>query len=167
MPKVQFPGHYKRCTLSESEVDSLKVLYSTLYSPSLNSEMYVNTTFSQHSSVVYNDTVLGSNQSCSQSSSIVIAEWNSRLLGPPSESDHELRPVKINFLLKHTVIISGVFHTHLLASVSWFKHHPQKMFVGNQSLYGSLIFTKCLGYIVLFLSNFLRWKQFLLLTLLL
>lgn len=90
LPKVEFPGHYKRCTLSESEIDSLKVLYSTLYSPSLNSEMYVSTTFSQYSRVVYNDTVLGSNQSRSQSSSIVIAEWNSRLLGPPSESDQEL-----------------------------------------------------------------------------
>ena len=131
LPKIEFPGHYKRCTLTVSEVDSLKVLYSALYSPSSNSEMYVNTTFSQYSSVLYADTVLGSNQSRSHSSSIVMAEWNSRLLGPPSESDHELRPVKINFFLKHSLNISGVFHTHLLASVSWFKHHPQKNFCGK------------------------------------
>ena len=79
------------------------------------------------------DISLGSYKSRSRSSSIVIAEWNVRLLGvePKDGENNEKRPVRINYFAKHTPHVGTTPHTHILVHVSWFNSHPQKFTCGK------------------------------------
>ena len=77
--------------------------------------------------------LLGNHKSRSRSSSIVIAEWNVKLLGmePKYGESNEKRPVRINYFIKHTALVGTTPHTHILVHVSWFNCHPLKVTCGK------------------------------------
>ena len=80
----------------------------------------VSSAFKKYRAVTLGDISLGSYKSRSRSSSIVIAEWNVRLLGvePKDGENNEKRPVRINYFAKHTPYVGTTPHTHILVHAS-------------------------------------------------
>lgn len=74
-----------------------------------------------------NGKVLGSHNSRSKNSSVVMCVWNPLL---SSAGNDQERPVRIDFFAKHSVNIEQKSLTHLLFSGSWFKHHPNQLSLG-------------------------------------
>ena len=126
---VVLPKHYARGVFDSSEVSLLCHLYSRLYSVQ-SSDIEVPVSFQKYSTCHLFSSLLGGYKSRSSASSIVMAMWDSIYFTAPHEitsissSQKEHRPARINFFIKHTISIRGKFATHLLVSLSWYKHHP-------------------------------------------
>ena len=130
--KVSLP---KLCTLgffASFEVEQLQNLYSRMYQVP-ESHIEVCSSFKKYRTVTIGGILLGSHKSRSRSSSIVIAEWNVKLLGmePKYGESNEKRPVRINYFIKHTALVGTTPHTHVLVHVSWFNCHPLKVTCGK------------------------------------
>ena len=115
---VSLPTNYSREVFNTTQVELLSQLYSLLYAKP-SSEVEANSAFHKYSVATV------------KWQSIVFVEWNLRRFGNTlqipgeSEKDFESRPVRVNYFAKHSAVISGKLSTHLLASVSWYKYHPE------------------------------------------
>lgn len=126
---VSLPKSYYIGSLSLRNCDQLTLLYSRMYS---TSEVSISSTFHKYTTIKVGAVALGSHRSRSHSSSIVMAEWNSTLLEENASVGESCdRPVRINFFIKHTISIGIQTITHLLVFVSWFHHHPKRLFYGK------------------------------------
>ena len=63
--------------------------------------------------------------------------WIPKYFGPSlgvaseASTDLDIRPARITFFAKHPIRVHGNLHTHLLACISWFKHHSDQAALGN------------------------------------
>ena len=118
-----------------TEVQELSKLYSALYSVS-PSEIDATSSFLKYQSCCICSKVVGLFKSHSAASSHVMVCWDSKVFGPSpgncsSAQDQELRPAQSNYFAKDTVNMQGNICTHLLVSLSWFKHHPLENLYGK------------------------------------
>lgn len=124
MFEISLPSHSSRGILSSAEINGLKCMYSRLYQVSVSS-LEVNSAFKKYKTISLNGKQVGSYNSRCRSSSTMMCLWHplfsQHVVASPQSS--EQRPAKINYFAKHTVIINGEYHTHLLFSASWFKRH--------------------------------------------
>jgi len=90
-------------------------MYLELYSVTPPSAIEVHAGYFRYMTLTINDKVFGSYRSRSKHSSIVLAKLN-----------NDIRPARINFFLKHDVIVKGESIPHVLASLSWFQHHENE-----------------------------------------
>ena len=107
---ITFPKHYSRYVLSSTQKDYLRHLYSKMYSTSI-SALDLSSIYFKYSSIVVNGNVLGSNNSKSSSSSIVMSYWDDRLFGmshSTAESTSGSRATRIDFLCKHVVNVNTI-----------------------------------------------------------
>ena len=136
----------------------LQQLYSKLYLVP-ESAIVINRACLKYSSVHLCGKLVGSHQSRSANSSIIMAMWYPEMFGslPSTFSSFEVptgtyaeRPARINYIIKHTIVIHNKHLTHVLLALSWFKLHPKKN-------YGAVIYLKEGDYIVWFQHNFLHF----------
>lgn len=141
---VELPNHYQVCAFTSSDIDDLKQLFSKLYNVPVGS-IYPNTSYKRYTYCYVNGKTVGSYRSAFHNSSIVIAKWIFDIFGP-SNHQHEIRdtleerPVKVNFILKHAVTIEDTVHSHILFSVSWFKHYHDDRCEKPVTLWESSVF---------------------------
>ena len=126
LPHVLLPPHSARGTFSVAEREELRKLYSKLYKTPFES-MVVNCSFVKYRNIFMYGKQVGSHNSRSRNSSVVMCHYDS-LLPKSSKSD---RPARINYFAKHTVLIGDKSITHLLFSASFFKIHPQQTELGQ------------------------------------
>ena len=131
---LHLPSAYRVVSLSSSAREQLKELYSELYAKPL-AEINVCTIVHKYSTVKLGTISLGSYKSRSQTSSVLLAQWNPKLFGLNSAtnvgSDYELRPLQIKYFVKHSMSIRNRTLSHFLVFVKWFKPHPPKNVCGK------------------------------------
>ena len=130
---VWLPKHYVRGIFDSSELLLLNQLYTHLYSVG-SSDIEIPSSFFKYTSIRIFTNVLGAYKSRSSSSCVVMALWDSTFFINSHDnlaSEKLYRPARINFFVKHTVSIKGKFTTHLLVSLSWYKHHPLQNHYGK------------------------------------
>ena len=123
-PNIFLPRSYTRNVFNTAELNELEQYLSTCYP----SNIQVNSTYKQYTSVVVNGKSLGSYNSKSQSSSIILAEYHG-----------EVRPGRIRYFAAVSLVSGDKQINKILVCLSWFQHHDQKIDVENLSLYGSTI----------------------------
>ena len=100
------------------------------------SHIEVCSSFKKYRAVTIGGILLDSHKSRSRSSSIVIAEWNVKLLGMKPKyygESNEKRPVRINYFVKHTALVGTTPHTHILVHVSLFFLPPSESYMWKTS----------------------------------
>ena len=121
---AKVPSTFSRGVFSISQTNGLQQLYCSLHSVPSTSIMMASS-FRKYKDVTLYGRQLGSKQSRSSSSSIVMANWNLTL------SDESVRPARINYFAEHSVCINDTWMTHLLFSASWFKTHSKQQQYGK------------------------------------
>ena len=120
---VDLPSHCVSNVFDKNEVELLTNLYCNLYKVQ-ESTLTVSSTFEKYTSATINGLLFGSQKTCTTSSSIVIANWDSELFGSPSNltgiprSNHTYRAAKINYFCKHNIEVKGEAKTHLSVYLS-------------------------------------------------
>lgn len=121
---INLPKFSSCCVLDHRQQDCAINLYTYLYSV-LTTDIDIAHTCSSYSSVVVNGKMFGTHKSRTAASSIAIGKWDSNLPEYSSASLTGLRAARIEKFYKHTATIKGEVKVHLLASISWYKAHPQ------------------------------------------
>lgn len=129
---ITFPKHYTRHIFVGNQKHNLVELYIELYSVS-RSVLEVTSTYFKYSSVVINGKQVGSHGSRTQSSSVVMATWNSELFGLSNTSANfaTCRAARVEYFCKHSFMVNGQSTSSTLVSLSWFKIHPRKLILGS------------------------------------
>lgn len=130
---VILPSSRSRYVLDDVQCQQLRCLYSKLYGVSA-STIETPSFCWKYQSLKINGKLLGSYKSRSDSSSLILANWNCSYFGPisiPIADTEILRPARINCLLSQSISISGNTLTHMLVSLSWFQFHPQIGYFGK------------------------------------
>lgn len=138
---IALPSHCSKAIFNADQAEDLRILYSNMYSVS-PSRLEINSAFLKYKSISIRGKQLGSAKTRFSASSIVMASWTPCLFAIGSSSrqstaeiestcQHEDRPTRINFFVKHSVLVNGTLKTHLLFSASWFKYHPNKNSLGK------------------------------------
>lgn len=127
---IQLPKFCSRCVLDSQQRACAVKLYCNLYSVS-ETEVDIAHTCVSYTSVVVNSKAFGTHKSRTASSSIVVANWDSSVFAGSSTALSGLRAARIEKFYKHAVAINGEAKVHVLASLSWFKDHPQKFLLGK------------------------------------
>lgn len=130
------PNNYSRYTLNVRERENLLILFCKLYSISDPSNIIMSAIRMKYSHISMYGKQLGSFKTRTASSSVVMAEWNTCLLGPCSLADETStnvvnRAARINYFCKHTITIHGQSKTHVLVNLSWFLYHPKYADLGK------------------------------------
>ena len=130
---IQLSSSRSRYILDNVQCQTLFRLYSELYgTPSTSIEL---PSFCwKYQSLRYNEKLLGSHRSRSDSSSLVFVTWNCKYFGPvliPVTNNEIVRPARINSFLSHTITLGGTNLNHILVSLSWFQFHPQVDYFGK------------------------------------
>ena len=132
---LSFPSHSSKGILSRNEKEGLIELYSRLYSVQ-SSSVEIPSSYVKYREVTLNGKLIGTRNSRSKNSSIVMSAWVVPLLlkekntTSPAPSLKE-RPVCIEFFIKHTVHIQQKSLAHILFSASWFKEHSRQTSFGS------------------------------------
>ena len=124
---LHLPSMYSIGSLSTVAIDQLQKLYSAIYTRPIE-DINVCATFHKYKTVKIRNVSIGSHKSRSHSSSIVIAQWKVSFFGPTCT---ELRPMRINYFAKHSVVIDDKAHMFFLASVKWYRHHSKESVCGK------------------------------------
>ena len=130
---IVVPNTCKRCVLDTEDLGNLKFLYSKLHNTS-PSNIEIPTCSSKYNRVQIRGKQLGSFQSQSSCSSLVIATWRSELFGEPLTDvvpTDPLRVARINYFIQHNYLVNGVSHSQTLVSLLWFKYHPSHTILGK------------------------------------
>ena len=125
---IILPNHYTRALFSIQEVEELKRLYSRIYSVPLSS-IELHQAFKKHKNLSVHNKHIGSFHSRSKNTSIVMISWNKDLFC--SGMVNEDRPARVNYFAEHNIAINGNIISHVLVSVSWFKHRPDRYYFGQ------------------------------------
>ena len=92
--------------------------------------------------------------------SIAMATWNQIIFGESQSflprlfipsSDATLRPVRVNYVLKLTIIEGESICTQCFVSVSWFQSHPSRFVLGKPAEVGVEICLREMAFILLYL----------------
>ena len=107
---IKLPKNFSRHTLNRRERDDLVNLYCKLYSVSDSSNITMPSVCMKYSHLSMYNKQLGSFRTRMASSSVVIAAWDTRLLGPCSLADETSadivsRAARINYFCKHAVTV--------------------------------------------------------------
>ena len=136
--QLKLPKNCSRHTLNRKERDDLFNLYCKLYSVADSSSVAVtvSSVCMRYSHLSMYNKQLGSFKTRMSSSSVVIAEWDTRLLGPCCLADNisadvVSRAARIDYFCKHVVTIGDQSKTHMLVHLSWFLYHPQHAEAGK------------------------------------
>ena len=127
---VDVPKFSSRCVLDSRQRDCTINLYSYLYSVS-HSDIDIAHTCSSYSSVILNGKMFGTHKSRTAASSIIFGQCDSNLFQQPTAPLSGLRAARIEKFYKHSTTINGEIKVHLLASLSWYKAHPQNKSFGK------------------------------------
>ena len=122
---ITFKIYLGRCTMSNATSPLLWTLSTSIELPSF---------CWKYQSLRYNEKLLGSHRSRSDSSSLVFVTWNCKYFGPvfiPVTDNEIVRPARINSFLSHTITFGGTNLNHILISLSWFQFHPQVDYFGK------------------------------------
>lgn len=126
---TDLPSHFSRGVFNLHEIEGLKELYSRLYSVSV-SDVDIPLCYRKYRTVKLNQIQIGSHNSQSSHSSLVLVYWNQELFGLPCLSGghtaYEERPARINYFAYHSISIQSHQHNILLFSASFFKAHPSR-----------------------------------------
>ena len=135
--KFVLPSHRSWYNFNDEELEEIGKLLSRLYSVSLSSLQFSRSCWKYQ----IQDKQIGSYQSRSRPSSIVMANWNSDLfehilaaeLEEPEQTSHSnlLKPARVNYFLLHDVVINDTPITHLFVSLSWYKCHSRGNSLGK------------------------------------
>lgn len=123
--KYSLPSHSSRGIFSVAEQEQLINLYSKLYNLP-HSSIEVNRAFIKYREITLNSKPLGAINSRSKHSSVVMCNWN-LTPSPESLATSLERPVRIEYFVKHTILLGEENKTHLLFSASWFNPFPGKL----------------------------------------
>lgn len=113
---ADFPSHYTRCVLSNSEIKDLYTQFGYEESES----NHISSVFKKYSTININGKIYGGSTSRAKTSSIVIVQIND-----------ELRPAKIHFFATVSALIGSESKNHALVYLSCYKHHPDKDICGK------------------------------------
>lgn len=130
LKNIQLPTCFSRGVLSNSETDGLKIFFARLYSVSL-ADVNVNSVTYKFKEITFNGKIIGSKGSRSSNSSVVMASWFPNLLCVDDISNQDTRPARINYFMKHVVLIRNTPITHVMFSVSWFKSRQERFHYGK------------------------------------
>ena len=115
---IELPHNCTRCVFSSSEIIELAQLFNL----ELSSTNYISSTYRKYSTINIKGKTYGSFTSRSKNASIVLVNMN--------EEAHD-QPAKLHFFAKIAVILNSVSQFHILAYLSFFKHHPEKEYCGK------------------------------------
>ena len=125
---IVLPNHYTKALFSIREVEELKQLYSRIYSVPLSS-IELHQAFKKYKNVSVYNKQIGSFHSRSKNTSTVMISWNKDLFcGGMVNED---RPARVNYFAEHNITVNGNNISHILVSVSWFKHRPDRYYFGQ------------------------------------
>lgn len=129
-PSLHLPKYCTHHVLDSSQKECLTELYSRLHSVS-QSDISINSVYFRYSSVEIYGKTIGSFNSRTATSSMVVIRCDSNLLTSHGSSltsatgNISYRVARINFICKHVADVHGVPKSHILVSLSWFKCHPK------------------------------------------
>ena len=129
---IVLPSYRSRYTCNDEQVEEIRRLLCKLYPVSKSSlmEQDISRNCWKYKAVQVRGKQIGSYQSRSRSSSLVLATWNLDLFEHESEpeleeaeldfvhSDNFVRPARVEYILTHSVIINGNSFTHVFVFLS-------------------------------------------------
>ena len=116
--ELQIPHHSTRCVFNASDLSDLTQLFTGMYTAA--TQLEVHSTYSRYLTIGVRGEFYGSYTSRSKNCSIVFAKLNG-----------VTRPARINYFAKVSTSIDETLLTKIVASVSWFRSHPQENHCGK------------------------------------
>ena len=136
--QLVFPTSCTRHVFGEGELVILKEVLKKLKIMSEECTCNLNSTYYKYKQITKNDQIFLS--STYKYMSVAMAKWDEDIYGSSPTTfprlfanpiDATLRPVRINFFLKLSYLVSDVVYTHYFVYVSWFQPHPCRFSIGK------------------------------------
>ena len=125
---VVFPSFSKFASLSSSDYDFLKVVYSNLYGSTIDQMVRTIRIFKTIS--FYNQHFGSFRSPSTRNSAYIMASWANEDGSIRTDSGTTLRPGKVLYYFLHQCNVDGSLKQHLFAAVYWYSEHT------CHSLYG-------------------------------
>ena len=114
--------------LEEPELSCLAQSYCCMYPGTDYSGNTIPSTIYKYSQMKLGDEIYGSQNTRTRRSSYILARW----CGRSGRIDTTcLRPARVIFYVKHSIVYQGSFVPHYFAVCQWFEEHPSRHLVGD------------------------------------
>ena len=128
---VRVPASYKTDMLTSEDIDTILIVYQTLYPGGNISISDLHFTIKKFTSIFVGTEKFGSRaERRALRSARVLASWHGNE-GLISAATSTLCPGIVDYFICHQVTIDGVDREHYFACVEWFKKHPSLQRLGN------------------------------------
>lgn len=124
----QLGGVMSTEVLEEPELSCLAQCYSCMYPDTEFSTANVPSTVYKYSQVKVGQEIFGAHNTRTNRSSYVLARWCGRNGRIDTTS---MRPARVSFYIKHSIMYQASFVPHYFAVVQWFEEHPSRHLVGE------------------------------------
>ena len=114
--------------LNEPDLSYLAECYNVMYPEGQYSASNIASLIYKYSQIKVCEELYGSHNTRTTRSSYVLGRWCGRNGKIDTTS---LRPGRVSFYLKHSILHCGVFKPHYFAFVLWYEEHPSKELLGK------------------------------------